>query len=271
MSALVAILSGLAALLSERGLTIARRRGATARLAPARRRDRSGPRAPIDLWGFLPPLMLGIAGMVVLGPVGAMAGAAIAIAVRRRSRRGAGSATAGRLQEQLADAVAAIASAARSGMSVPQAISYAAEEADPPVKDHLNRITADIGVGVPVADAVSAWAECVGSDDAWLVSGALDLHRRSGGDLPAVLDQVATAVRERVAVGREVRALTAQARLSGLILGLLPVGFFAFLWVTSRRDIQGALGTPLGLGSVALGLVLEGGAFLWIRRLLEIT
>jgi Flp pilus assembly protein TadB len=68
-----------------------------------------------------------------------------------------------------------------------------------------------------------------------------------------------------------VHALTAQARLSGLILGLLPIGFFAFLWLTSRRDIQGALATPVGLGSVTLGLLLEGGAFLWIRRILEIT
>jgi tight adherence protein B len=271
VSELVAILSGLAALFAERGVVLARRGGARARLVPAGRPDRGGTSASIDRRAFLAPFMLAAAGMLVLGPGGAVAGAALAIVVRRRSTRRGRGPTIERLQEQLADAIAAIASAVRSGMSVPQAISYAADEADPPVKDHLMRITADVGVGMPVTDAVSEWAERVGSDDARLVSGALDLHRRSGGDLPAVLDQVATAVRERVAVGREVRTLTAQARLSGLILGLLPVGFFAFLWVTSRRDIQGALGTPLGLGSVALGLVLEGAAFLWIRRLLEIA
>jgi tight adherence protein B len=86
-----------------------------------------------------------------------------------------------------------------------------------------------------------------------------------------VLDQVAATIRDRVAAAREVRALTAQARLSGLILGLLPVGFFAFLWLTSRRDIEGALGTPVGIGSVLLGLVMEGVAFLWIRHLLEVA
>jgi tight adherence protein B len=84
------------------------------------------------------------------------------------------------------------------------------------------------------------------SRDVQLVAGALDLHRRSGGDLPSVLDQVAATIRERVAVGREVRSLTAQARLSGWILGVLPIGFFAFLWLTSRRDIEGALSTPAG-------------------------
>ena len=67
------------------------------------------------------------------------------------------------------------------------------------------------------------------------------------------------------------RALTAQARLSGVILGLLPIGFFAFLWVTSRRDIEAALGTTAGLVAVVLGLTLEAVAFVWMRRLLEVV
>ena len=85
-----------------------------------------------------------------------------------------------------------------------------------------------------------------------------------------MLDQVGATIRERVAAAREVRALTAQARLSGLVLGLLPFGFFGFLWLTSRKDMQAALGTPAGVASVCLGLLLEGLAFLWIRRLLEV-
>jgi tight adherence protein B len=78
-------------------------------------------------------------------------------------------------------------------------------------------------------------------------------------------------LRERIAAAREVRALTAQARLSGAILGLLPIGFFAFLWMTSRGDIEGAFDSPIGVGAIVIGLVLEGVAFLWIRALLEVT
>jgi tight adherence protein B len=271
VSELVAILSGLGALLAERAVAAARRAHVRGRVVHVHRVSSTGGTRSIDRRVIVVPVVLAVAGLLLLGPVGAIAGIGVAIAVRRLSGRRRQRVTAARLQEQLADAVAAMASAVRAGMSVPQAISYAADEADVPAKDHLIRVIQEVGVGVPVADAVSAWADRADSDDARLVSGALNLHRRSGGDLPAVLDQVATAVRERVAVGREVRALTAQARLSGLILGLLPIGFFAFLWVTSRRDIQGALATPLGLGSVVLGLILEGGAFLWIRRLLEIA
>jgi tight adherence protein B len=185
----------------------------------------------------------------------------------RRSRRGA----TARRDEQLADAVGALTAAVRAGSSVPQALAYTAREAEPPFAADLDALVGALDGGVPMADAVAAWVERVGTDDARLVGAVLELHRRSGGDLPAVLDQVASTIRERVAAAREVRALTAQARLSGLILGLLPVGFFAFLWLTSRREIEGALATRAGAASIAIGLGLEAGAFVWIRRLLEVA
>ena len=85
------------------------------------------------------------------------------------------------------------------------------------------------------------------SPGCWPCTGA------RGGELPAVLDQVAATLRERSAAAREVRALTAQARLSGAILGLLPIGFFLFLWVTSRDDIEAAFHSPAGSPPIALG------------------
>jgi tight adherence protein B len=233
-------------------------------------RPRAG-RIHLGVRPLLLVLAIGCAGLVIAGPLGGLVGAAGALAARRiRGHRGRKS-LANRRDEQLADAIGALTAAVRSGMSVPQAIAYAMREVGSPARDDLNRVVGDIEVGVPLGEAIDAWAERSQSRDVQLVAGALDLHRRSGGDLPAVLDQVAATIRERVAVGREVRALTAQARLSGWILGVLPIGFFAFLWLTSRRDIEGALGTPAGLASVLLGLGLEVGAFFWIRALLEVA
>ncbi len=124
---------------------------------------------------------------------------------------------------------------------------------------------------MPFDEALERWRDEQTSSDVDLVVGALELHRRSGGDLPTVLDQVVATIRERVGVTREVRSLTAQARLSAWILGLLPVGFFAFLWLTARSDIEGALSTPAGVACLMLGLVLEGGAVVWIRSLLRVA
>jgi tight adherence protein B len=270
VNALALALLGVAALCADRSTRAARR-------ADARRRSRGEPPAPAiraprraDVRAVCIAVVIAAAGFAAVGPVGAVIGLALAIGVRSLGRIRGRRALATRRDEQLADAVAALTAAVRSGMSVPQAIAYAQAEAEAPVADGLARMVADIDVGVPLGEAVDAWATRTGSEDAHLVAGALDLHRRSGGDLPAVLDQVAETIRERVAVGREIRALTAQARLSGWILGVLPVGFFAFLWLTSRRDIEGALATPAGLGSVLLGLTLEAGAFFWIRSLLDV-
>ena len=233
-------------------------------------RPRAG-RIRLGTRALLLPLAVGCAGLVIAGPLGGLVGAAGGLAARRIRRHRHRKILANRRDEQLADAIGALTAAVRSGMSVPQAMAYAMREAGSPVRDDLTRVVADIEVGVPLGEAIDAWAERSQSRDVQLVAGALDLHRRSGGDLPAVLDQVAATIRERVAVAREVRALTAQARLSGWILGVLPIGFFAFLWLTSRRDIEGALGTPAGLASVLLGLGLEVGSFFWIRALLEVA
>ena len=85
-----------------------------------------------------------------------------------------------------------------------------------------------------------------------------------------MLDGVVATLRERRAAVREVRALTAQARLSGAILGTLPIGFFGFLLLTSRTEMLAAISTPLGRTAVAVGVALELAAFLWIRHLLEV-
>jgi tight adherence protein B len=242
-----------------------------ARLSPsvAGATRRAGAR--IDVRRAAIPVSLAVAGYLVLGVVGAVAGVEAALAARRLGARRSRRASAVLRDEQLADAVGALTSAIRAGLSVPQSLAYTAQEAEPPLRVDLESLVHDLGSGVPTRDAIVAWTERVDTDDARLLGSVLELHRRTGGDLPVVLDQVAATIRERVAAGREVRALTAQARLSGLILGLLPIGFFAFLWLTSRRDIEGALGTPAGMVCVGLGLAMEAGAFLWIRHLLEVA
>ncbi|MEO8477276.1 MAG: type II secretion system F family protein [Actinomycetota bacterium] len=261
-----------AALFAERGAVMVRRDAARRRLPllPGALPGASRGRRSLPAWA--PWSALGaIAGVLVgrtplFAGLGAVAGYG---ACRIRVRMRAGSLAAAR-DEQLADTVRAIASALRAGLSVPQSLAYAAGEAAPPLGASLTEVVDALDVGVPSDEALDRWADTVGTDDARLVAGVLHLHRRSGGDLPVVLDQVAETLRDRRAATREVRALTAQARLSGAILGVLPVGFFGFLWLTSRNEIEGALATPAGLGAVLLGLTLEGLAFLWIRKLLEV-
>jgi tight adherence protein B len=240
-------------------------------LAP-RRPSPSAMSAPARtvLLGVVAAIGAALLGYAVAGAIGCLAGAIAAVVfprVRRRRRRSAEQAA---LEDGLADAVSVIAAAIRAGRSMTGALEEAAERVPPPLGPRLAALVDRISLGEPVERAVLELARSVQGPDARLVAAVVGLHQRSGGDAPAVLDRVARTLRERRASAREVRSLTAQARLSGAILGFLPIGFFLFLAVTSRADVERALASTTGMTAVVAGLGMQAAAFLWIRRLLRV-
>lgn len=202
----------------------------------------------------------------VPGLVGGFAAAALPILLERRraTRR------AQLIEHQLIDAVAALSAALRSGRSLVQAFGVAAEEMDDPLRRMLADAADRSALGVPLDDVLDGLADRIGGSDARLVTGVLRLHRRTGGALAAVLDDVVRTLRARRHGARELRSLTAQARLSATILGLLPLGFFLFLSVVARRDVEMAYRTTAGASAIGVGAALQGAAFVWIRHLLRV-
>jgi tight adherence protein B len=212
----------------------------------------------------------GCVGALVGGPVVGIAvgGAAAIVPVAMDGKRNAERRVA--IDGQLLDAVTAVASALRSGRSLGQALTTAADEADDPLSTILAGTAHAASLGVPMDEALDRFANAVGGSDVRLVSGVLKVHRRTGGALAASLDDVARTLADRREAARELRSLTAQARLSAAILGLLPLGFFLFLSVVARRDIESAYRTTAGASAIGIGLALQGAAFVWIRRLLRV-
>jgi len=209
-------------------------------------------------------------GARLAGVVGSLAAIAAAVAapsmVARHRERRREIAT----QERLAEAVSLVASAMRSGRSLHQAIELAATDLDPLLGSTFRRLADRTGLGDPMDESIDAWAGDVRGPDARLVAGVLKLHRQTGGSLAASLENLAGTLRDRRASARELGSLTAQARLSATILGLLPIGFFLFLSVIARRDLEAAYQTPTGVAAIGFGLALQGAAHIWIRHLLRI-
>ncbi len=204
----------------------------------------------------------GIIGVVIVGGGGAFASALIPR--RRRAQRAA------LLETQTIDMVTAVAAAIRAGHSVERSIAMAAEELDGPLGPLVAEVSDRAALGVPFEDSIERWSNEVGSAEARLVAAVLRSHRRSGGTLARPLEDLAATLRARRDGARELRSLTAQARLSAAILGLLPLGFFLFLSVVSRRDIEEAIRTPAGGTAVGVGLALQAAAFVWIRTILRV-
>lgn len=209
-------------------------------------------------------------GWTVAGPAGAVAGMAVCVAVPRSRRRRHRQAELVALETGLADAVSAVAGAIRAGRSMSGALEEAASTVPPPLGPRLRTLVDRVTLGVPFEEALPDLAASLPGAEGRLVAAVLGLHQRSGGDAPAVLDRVARTLRDRRATAQEVRSLTAQARLSGAILGFLPIGFFLFLSVTARTDVDRALHSATGMTAIVAGLVMQTAAFVWIRRLLRV-
>jgi len=242
----------------------------------ARRRDRlgvprRGSRRSPDPRSLGPVLSVlgGGAGWHLAGPVGAVAGAGLALAadrVRKRSRRRR------RLEEAeagLADVVRAMAAASRAGRSVRRSLEAAAAEAPPSLREPLSEAVGELETGRPLPRVLDALGRRLSLPDAALLVGVLDIHLRTGGDLPGALDHVAELVARRQRARRRLRALTAQGRASGAVLAVLPVAFVGLLSGTSGNGLGTFYRTPQGSALLASGLVLSCAGFLWIRGIVR--
>jgi tight adherence protein B len=151
-----------------------------------------------------------------------------------------------------------------------QALEFSAAEIGHPMDEVLQRLLDERQMGVALEDSLGRLADSLATDDARMFVLILSIHQRSGGNVAGALEEVSAAIHHRVAVRRELRALTAQGRVSGTILGALPIGFFLVLAASSQRDLAPIYRSPAGIGMLGVGLILEGLAYLWIRRLLRV-
>ena len=198
--------------------------------------------------------------------VGCLAGTFPLYLERRRRRR-----IAEAVERQLADVAEGAAVALRGGLSVSQAISFVAVDIGQPMAERLRRLTDEQRLGTSFEVALGRFADGLGTEDAALFSLVVSIHTRSGGNLAGALDGVASTIRHRIGVRRELQALSAQGRISGAVLGSLPIGFFLLVAATSHHQLAPVYGSTAGIAMVSVGLAMELLAFVWIRRLLDIA
>jgi tight adherence protein B len=213
------------------------------------------------LFGWLGDRLIGGVGLAA----GMGGGLALPFLIARRRRRR----KAELLERQVAEVAESAALAVRSGLSILQAMQFTASEVSEPARSSVQAFLRMTELGTPFDRAVKRWADGVGSDEARLLALVLTVHVRSGGDLAGALEEVARTIRHRTSVRRELNAMSAQGRISGAILGSLPMAFFLVLAATSRSEIAPIYRSTAGAAMVTAGLVLELVAFLWIRRLLR--
>ena len=119
--------------------------------------------------------------------------------------------------------------------------------------------------GLSLSEALDRWVGCIAERQT--AAALLSLGHSSGAAMASSLDRAAASIRQRRALGDEIRALTAQSRASAAVVALAPAGFATVIAVVDREALSVLLTTTIGLVSLAVGVVLEGLGLWWMRRL----
>lgn len=161
-------------------------------------------------------------------------------------------------EEQLADMVGVIANAVKAGNSVQQALELVVEEFSPPMSSEVAEVMHELRVGTALDAAIRNWLERMPNDDLEIFGIAIIIQRQSGGNLSEILDNLADTMRQRKKMQGQIRTLTTQGRMSGMVLSLLPVGMYVMLYLI-MPDRMGVMFThPVGWAMIALCAVMIG-------------
>ena len=171
---------------------------------------------------------------------------------------------------QLPDLLVLIASGLRSGLSFSQALTWASEEGSTQVSRQLRRASAEARVGGSLDEALLRLADRMQSNDLRWTVQALTIQRQVGGNLSDILDTAATTVRERAKIAREIHGLSAEGRLSAIVLGLLPVLVFGFFFLTRRSYVEVFWTEPAGMFMAALLISILIIGTIWMRSITKI-
>jgi tight adherence protein B len=216
---------------------------------------------------FLPPLFVLVLTrnllltviIVLLGVVGPF----LFLAARASRRRA-------KFDEQLPSTLQLLAGALQAGHSLQQAVDTVVHEAGDPIASEFQRVLTEARLGRPLEEAFEAMAKRTGSIDfEWTVM-AIRLQRQVGGNLAEVLSTVSQTIRDRYSLKRQIKALSAEGRLSSLILTILPILLFGALLVFNPLFLRPLYTTGLGIMMMAGAAVLMILGVFWLRKITEI-
>lgn len=183
----------------------------------------------------------------------------------KRGRRNA------KFSDQLSDTLQLLAGSLRAGHSFLQAIDSIAQESDAPTAEEFRRLVVETRLGRDMNESLAALAARMDSRDFEWVVQAIAIHREVGGDLAEVLDTVAGTIRQRAQLRRQVKALSAEGRLSAYILAALPFAMALVLRVTNPEYLGELTTSFAGWLLVAVGACLMTAGIFWLRKIVKIV
>jgi len=220
--------------------------------------------------GFLATLLFFVALQLTGAPLIALIAAVVAgslpiLIVRFIAKR-----RLAKFEEQFPEAIDLIARGLRAGHALTTALGMVAEEAPEPVRGEFRLLYDRQNFGMPLSDAFKSFAERIPLLDARFFATSVLTQRESGGNLGEVLDNLSALIRERFRLKRHVRAVSAHGRMTGWILGFLPMAIAAILIAIAPGYVDIMVTDPLGRMIVVAALAMQVIDMFNMRRIVDI-
>ena len=171
---------------------------------------------------------------------------------------------------QLPEALATMSNALRAGFSLSQAFDAVVDLGEQPVSEEFRIFQQQIRIGMSFEDALESLSQRVGSDDLTLVTTAILVSRKTGGNVTEIFDKISDTIRGRMKIERKVRTLTAQGRMQGLIVSLMPLALGIILTVMKPKLMIPFFCSAAGAVSIVVVVVLITVGWLIIRKIIRI-
>lgn len=217
--------------------------------------------------GFIAPFFViqGVLGWLLMATCGVVGYNLPKIYMNRRYKS-----RLAKLNAQLPEALTMISNSLKAGFGLLQSLSVASEQLQHPISTEFARTIHEMNIGSGVEEAMIALGERSDSYDLDIVITAILVQRTVGGNLGEILDNVADTMRERIRIRGEIETLTAQQKLTGIVIGLLPLAVGVMFTVISPGYINPLFTTVLGKVMLVLAVVLEVVGIMIIQRIMDI-
>lgn len=238
------------------------------------RLQRAGLRMKVDEYRGLKFLsMLITAGVISINTssavpttLGLIAGALLPdIVVRRKTRT-----RAKKLSSQLPDALGILSSGIRAGFSFPQSVSLVAQQMDGPIAEEMVRLLRENHLGKPMGEALMNLSERTADPDLDLAIRAILIQRQVGGQLADVLEQIVVTIRERVKLKLDARTMTAQGRLSAVVVSFMPLAMGVILSLLKPDYLSVLFTNPIGMLILIVVSVLYVAGIFVLSRIIRV-
>jgi len=174
------------------------------------------------------------------------------------------------LRNQLPDAIMLVSGGLRAGASLPGALTQMVAESQAPISQEFELFLREQRIGVSFDEALDSFEKRIPVEEIALLSSALRVARETGGNLAEALERLASTLREKLTIEGKIRALTAQGKLQGIVVGLLPLALMAVLFHMEPVAMAPLFNTWYGWATLGLIGALELIGALIIRKIVSI-